>query len=227
MLAAHSQVVISEFMASNQTTVLDDFGEASDWVEIYNAGGSPVDLGGYYLTDNLSNLTQWRFPSTNLPPHRYLLVFASGYNVAQAGRTLHTNFQLSENGEEVALVAPDSATVLSHHVFGPQTPDVSMGLATDSLDSTNLVPAGVSGRVIVPLKSYAASWTLQGFDDSAWLPSTAGIGYDTNSADTSLSSLFQTDLRSQMFGPRPRSRPPTSGCQSWWLPGRRTTTCSC
>jgi hypothetical protein len=53
---------INEFMAENKTNVTDEFGEHDDWIEIYNAGPAPVDLGGMYLTDDLSNPTKWMIP---------------------------------------------------------------------------------------------------------------------------------------------------------------------
>ena len=45
---ASAQIVITEFMAANATGILDDSGTRSDWIEIYNAGTSPVTLDGFY-----------------------------------------------------------------------------------------------------------------------------------------------------------------------------------
>ena len=44
--------VISEFMAANETTLADEDGDFSDWIEISNSADQPLDLAGYYLTDN-------------------------------------------------------------------------------------------------------------------------------------------------------------------------------
>lgn len=49
---------INEFMADNDNIVTDENGEYDDWVEIYNAGSSTVDLSGMYLTDDLNDPTQ-------------------------------------------------------------------------------------------------------------------------------------------------------------------------
>ena len=51
-------LVISELMASNDTTVQDDDGDFVDWLELYNDGGASVDLAGWYLTDSATNLTK-------------------------------------------------------------------------------------------------------------------------------------------------------------------------
>jgi hypothetical protein len=53
---------INEFMADNDHVVQDEFGEYDDWIEIYNAGAAPIDLGGMYLTDDLTDPTEWMIP---------------------------------------------------------------------------------------------------------------------------------------------------------------------
>ena len=88
-------------------------GEFNDWIELHNPTSATIGLGGYYLTDNDSNLTKWRLPSMNLSPSGYLVVFASGKDRQVASAELHTNFKLSgKGGEYLALVAPDGATNL-------------------------------------------------------------------------------------------------------------------
>jgi hypothetical protein len=123
-------VLISEFMALNNSTLTDQDGQYSDWIELYNSGPDTVNLNGWFLTDNSTNLTKWRFPSTELYSGSYLLVFASGKDRAVAGSELHADFKLDGDGEYLALVLPDGATVGSE--FAPQFPrqqsDVSYGL---------------------------------------------------------------------------------------------------
>ncbi len=49
---------VNEFMAENDTTIQDPDGTGfPDWIEIYNGGDTTVDLGGLYLTDDLSEPT--------------------------------------------------------------------------------------------------------------------------------------------------------------------------
>lgn len=72
-----AQVVISEFLASNQSKLADENGDYSDWIELHNTNSSPVNLDGWFLTDNAANLTKWRLPATNIAAQGYLVVFAS------------------------------------------------------------------------------------------------------------------------------------------------------
>jgi len=177
--------VISEFMASNGSKeplaeggLLDEDGDSSDWIEIYNPTDMAVHLGGWYLTNDPGNLEQWKFPSgVVLNPGQFLLVFASGKNRSSAVAELHTNFRLNIDGDYLALVQSDGVTIA--HEYGPKFPrqltDVSYGLAQYA---TALVPSGARASYRVPTTGDAGkNWTAPGFDDSAWSTGPTGIGF--------------------------------------------------
>ncbi len=71
-------VRINEIMSSNASTLADEEGDYSDWIELYNAGDVAVDLGGWGLSDNSGNPFKWVFPNVVLAPRQYMLVWASG-----------------------------------------------------------------------------------------------------------------------------------------------------
>jgi hypothetical protein len=115
-------VVINEFMASNDATIADQDGEFDDWIELYNNDSIAVDLSGYYLTDDGTDLTQWTFPSgTIIESGDYLIIWADD-DTDQAG--LHATFKLSGSGESVILSGPDSMTIDAVD-YPEQTTDVS------------------------------------------------------------------------------------------------------
>jgi hypothetical protein len=116
-------VIISEFMALNRDTIADEDGSNSDWIELHNPGDATFSVGGYYLTDRADDLSRWQLPSVNIPAGGYLTVFASSKNRAVAGSELHTNFNLSGDGEYLALVEPDGATIAQE--FNPAFPTMS------------------------------------------------------------------------------------------------------
>ena len=128
---ALSGVVINEFVASNGAAFVDEDGDSSDWIELYNSGSGTVNLGGWYLTDDAGVLMKWRLPSLNLNTGEYLVLFASGKNRAVVGGELHTNFSVSVDGEYLALIKPDGASVATE--FSPAFPiqyrDISYGIA--------------------------------------------------------------------------------------------------
>ncbi|NBQ24425.1 MAG: hypothetical protein EBU26_09210, partial [Verrucomicrobia bacterium] len=94
---------INEWYASGSSTLVDEDGEPSDWIEIWNPSPDPIALQGYYLSDDLEYPDKWRFPNIKLAPGDYLLVMASGKDRGEADTPLHTNFQLDQQGEGLIL----------------------------------------------------------------------------------------------------------------------------
>ena len=127
--AAQAQVVLTEFLASNNSRLADVDGEFSDWIEVQNTSASAVNLKDWSLTDDPALPSKWRFPATNLNAGGYLVVFASGKNRTNAGVQLHTSFSLSAAGEYLALFPPDNLLPATEFApeFPAQKPDISFG----------------------------------------------------------------------------------------------------
>ncbi len=177
--------LISEFMAANGGTLLDENGDSSDWIEIYNNGTDAVNLAGWRLTDRADDLAQWTFPATNLTAGRFLIVFASGKDRTVPGAPLHANFQLDSAGEYLALVQPDGQ--IAHQfapIFPPQVEGISYGTELN-VTSTRLVTNGVLARWIVPLTAadQPADWASTNFVDAAWNSGPTALGFDAGSSN--------------------------------------------
>lgn len=203
---AQPEIVISEFMASNTRTLQDEDGDYEDWIELRNVSTARVNLDGWYLTDNRGNLTKWRFPGVLLDVGAYLVVFASGKDRQVPGQSLHTNFRLSQDGEFLALIKPDGATVATE--FAPAYPgqltDVSYGFG---LMVTNLALISTSApvRVLVPSVSNGGAnlgdaWKggAEPFNDAGWMAAVNGVGFGRGSnaplvAPTSMVVRFEFD----------------------------------
>lgn len=101
-----SAVVINEVMAANKSVVVDEEGDYGDWIELYNTSNQPVNLTGYYLTDEEDTLDRWAFPAGSvIPANGTLVVWADGKADLSSG--LHADFKLSASGENVYLVTPE------------------------------------------------------------------------------------------------------------------------
>jgi hypothetical protein len=173
------EVLITEFMASNTSTLTDEDGDYVDWIEIQNVGLPTVDLQGWYLTDSADNLTKWQFPTVEIARGEAIIVFASDKNRAVAGRRLHTNFKLEASGEYLALVHPDGTTIAHEFApaFPPQQNDISHGLAQTT---AGLVMPGDTSRFHIPSVADAAlgsDWTQPAYDDSTWSAGDIGLGF--------------------------------------------------
>ncbi|HUS36074.1 MAG TPA: CotH kinase family protein [Verrucomicrobiae bacterium] len=149
-------VVISEFMADNDSGIKDDDGVRSDWIEILNSGTEVVNLGGWFLTDDGANLTKWRIPSYALGANNYLLIWASGKNRTNTSAQFHTSFKLSPSPSYLALV--DSKTnIISEFkpAYPTQRKDVSYG--RDAIDPS------IKGFFTVPTPGSRNSTSGAGF----------------------------------------------------------------
>ena len=118
---------INELMASNGSSLDDDDGDASDWLEIYNEQSGTVNLEGWHLTDDADQLTKWTFPNVNIAPNGFLVLFASGKERGPDRRPLHLNFEIASSGESLILVQPDGKTIVDQIDFPAQGVDVSYG----------------------------------------------------------------------------------------------------
>ena len=121
-------VVISEFVASNDTTLETIAGKTPDWIEIHNRSNSEaVDLTGWQLRDSSAI---WTFPEITIEPDGYFVVFASGddFMVSEPRLEVHTNFKLKAGGEYLGLLRPDGSVAHEFNPYTEQQTDQSYGL---------------------------------------------------------------------------------------------------
>ena len=115
-----SDLAINEIMASNSSTQGDQDAEFDDWIELYNNSSSSIDLSGYFLSDNPTNLMKWEFPQgTIIDGEGYLIIWADEDGSQQG---LHANFKLSKNGEAAYLVNPNGE-IADQVIYGLQQTD--------------------------------------------------------------------------------------------------------
>ena len=126
-------IFINEFMASNDQTIADENNEYDDWVEIYNADTIPFDLGGKYVTDDLSEPDKWQIPTTNprlttVPAGGYLIIWFDG---DEAQGELHVSPKLGGGGEQIGIYDADGSTPIDTLTYGEQMTDISEGRSPD------------------------------------------------------------------------------------------------
>ncbi len=117
-------VVLNEFMASNENGPVDEAGEMEDWLELYNNTNAPISLFGLYLTDNPDNRNKWAFPANvSIPANGFIIVWLDDDDLQGP---LHANFKLAAGGEFLIL-SNGTSLVLDSVGFGQQAPDVTYG----------------------------------------------------------------------------------------------------
>ncbi len=92
---------ISEVLFRNTYSIIDSYGDHSDYVELYNSGNTVVSLKEYCLSDEFSNPLKWRCPDLSLEPGTYLLIFLSGQESVNG--ELHAPFSVSSLDDGLQL----------------------------------------------------------------------------------------------------------------------------
>lgn len=127
-----SDLRINEILVLNDSSYVDDFGVHSPWIEIFNTAYNTVDIGGMYLTNDISNPTLYYIPKgdpkTQIAPRSYLVLWAD--NQTTRG-ILHLNFDL-RNSKVVALYDANGRTLIDKaNVPDSHSPDITFGRLVD------------------------------------------------------------------------------------------------
>ncbi len=107
-----SDMRLNEILIENNEGNVDDYGNRSGWIELFNTSFGTVDVGGCFLTDDPDNLKKYMIPKgdvlTKVKPRQHILFFAD--NLPDRG-TFHISFDL-KNAKEILLVSSDGRTVI-------------------------------------------------------------------------------------------------------------------
>jgi hypothetical protein len=147
----HAQdLYINEFMAGNNAAVTDENGGFDDWIEIYNAGSQPVDIGGMYITDDLDEPGKYQIPaarpdSTTIPGGGFLVLWAD--KETNQG-ILHVDIKLSITGEQIGLARTvnTDTTYIDSLTFGEQTANISYGRRQDGVSEWDFFEVSSPGE---------------------------------------------------------------------------------
>lgn len=126
VFSSYAQVTINEVQADNDATYADLGGNFEDWVELYNAGSSAVDISGWMvIDDNTKDSADWFVmpEGTMIEAGGYLVFFCN----SDTGLT--TDFGLSKNGDGMFLMDADG--IVDSTTFGAIDADMSWARATD------------------------------------------------------------------------------------------------
>jgi hypothetical protein len=125
------KIIIREMLSENLSGLKDEDLDPEDWIELYNAGDTEVDLAGWSLSNDSDTPGLWVFPSLILPPSSSTLVWASGKDRTNSlpSRYLHTNFKLNPNGGFLQLSGPELPRLaVDQFDYPTQAPNFSYGL---------------------------------------------------------------------------------------------------
>ncbi len=198
----NAQLKINEYSCAN-FSINDNFGNPSDWFEIYNPAATAANISGYYVSDDKVNLQKFQFPfGTTIPAGGFIRVWASGKDTI-VGTNYHTKFKLTQCKPEQIIFADaggfivDSLTVKrnqKNHSWG-RTPD---GSATWKVYTTPTPNATNTGTSYIDYLKKPVFSLAPGFYPGAQVttittsePNTI-VYYTTTGADPTTSTTFAT-----------------------------------
>jgi gliding motility-associated-like protein len=155
-------IVLNEYSATNYSGVVDNYGNQSDWVELYNAHTSSVTLNGYWLSNDKNNLKKWAFPSTfTMTSGAYKAVWLSGKN-RTVGTDFHANFTIDQCKNQW-LILSTSQGVIRDSIFIQKT------MANHTRGRVDIFNIGVGAWRLFPVNSFTLSNPI--------IPGSSYLGY--------------------------------------------------
>lgn len=127
-----SDLKLNEILVLNDSNSVDDFGMHTAWIEIFNSAYNTVNIGGCYLTDDLSNPTKYWIPTgdpaTKIASRNYIIFWADNHPTRGI---FHLNFDL-KNAKTIALFNADGKTLVDKiDLPAEHKPDVTYGRPTN------------------------------------------------------------------------------------------------
>lgn len=117
-----SDLRLNEILIKNEGNFIDEYGRHVPWIEIFNTAYNTVDVGGCYLTNDTTGLSDgtgmkkwYRIPKgdpkTSIPQRSFVVFYMDN---APLYGTFHVNFDPSEDGASnyVALINLNGRTLI-------------------------------------------------------------------------------------------------------------------
>ncbi len=152
---ARKSLRINEVMVVNEDNIVDDFGQHSAWIELFNSNYAPLEISSVYLTNDPKNPTKYPVPlgdvNTRIPKRQHILFWADG-NPSRG--TFHTNFLLNpETSNWIGVYDADGRTLIDS-ITVPQLPNnASFARKADGIGSDISaweIRTGEDGGIITP-----------------------------------------------------------------------------
>jgi Oxaloacetate decarboxylase, gamma chain. len=110
---------INEVMVQNDSSIIDDFGRRSAWIELYNSTFAPLEISSVYLTNDKNQPKMYPVPlgdvNTEIPPRQHVIFWAD--NQPNDG-TFHANFELTPGQDNyIAIYDADGKTLIDEIVI--------------------------------------------------------------------------------------------------------------
>ncbi|MDR1225518.1 MAG: lamin tail domain-containing protein [Prevotellaceae bacterium] len=156
---------INEIVVHNEDGLMDDWGKRSGWVEIFNSSYATVNIGGCYLTTDVSQPKMYPIPKgdvlTVIAPRQHTLFWADGKPLRG---TFHVNFTL-DSVKYIALFSTDGRTLIDSVATPQNMPvDKSYGRIIDGSSTWAIFEKTTPSTNNALLDSNAANQRFEKYD---------------------------------------------------------------
>ena len=143
-------VRINEVSADNSVFINDSF-KKHDWLELYNTTSASINIGGMYLSDDLSDPDKYKIPQgTTIPANGHLVIWCD----KESGTQLHAPFKLgNKETNYVTLTASDHSWA-----------DTLEYVRHTGYQSVGLYPDGGNNSYVMNLPSIGKKNILSSYD---------------------------------------------------------------
>lgn len=113
-----SSLRINEVMVANENSIVDDYGQHSAWIELFNPNFAPLEISSIFITNDSTNKTMYPVPlgdvNTKIPKRQHVVFFAD--NEPNKG-TFHTSFTLVPGQDNwIGIYDADGLTLIDEVV---------------------------------------------------------------------------------------------------------------
>ena len=154
-------LVINELMASNAGEVMSPATNFDSWIELYNPSDQAVNLAGFYLSDDDSNLTKWQMPNDmgSVPARGFKVVWLGSDDI----KSNQAPFKLDCDGGTIYL-SDQTGTLVTNVSYPEALSRTAYARTTDGGDrwswtafptpeATNTTSTFASERIAAPVVS--------------------------------------------------------------------------
>jgi hypothetical protein len=152
-------IVINEFLANNLNYNNDEYNDNEDWIELYNNSSTPINVTGYFLSDDPANPLKWAIPTTtDILAGARRMVFCSDRGLVTAAGQIHPDFKLTQTHNEWFLISNASGALIDSVKLNLTQRGHSRGRTTDGANTWSLFntpTANASNAGSTPYTTYA------------------------------------------------------------------------
>lgn len=145
---------INEVMVENTANIVDEYGERSAWLELFNGNFAPLNINSIYITNDRNDTTKYAVPVgtelTKMGKRQHLVFYLDG---KPTRGPLHTNFTLVP-GQDNWIGIFDAGGKLIDEIVIPASaltaPNQSYARVTDGADEWEVRVPDDSEKYVTP-----------------------------------------------------------------------------